>query len=207
MTVVSNIGGFETEDDYFAEYFRTDHHWNAVGCARVYNQAASDLGLAEVQVEPQRTFAQNMGSYARNGLVVETEAGVDIAQDFPGVYIIDEKNGRSVPVDDHAWYDEGSEDGFYDFYNRYYRQGSTYISPGEGEALLVCNSFAAPMLAPITANYETVHRVGDLYQRPGTPSLEALIEETDPVDVWIVGIPADMMALVSREPGYFEPLQ
>ena len=205
VVLVSNIGDYDDEEDYFQEYFRTDHHWNPPGSARLYNQAAEALDLALIHEQPTIELGRNMGSYARNGLVPVDEKSVDIDEQFPGVCLIDPETGTAVPVDEHRYYDPSSPEGYYDFYNRYYRQVEYYTGPGSGTAMLICDSFAAPMIAPIAANYETTHRIGDLYQKKqGNPSLEALIDEQQPNDVWIVGIPADLMSLVSRVPGYFD---
>ena len=149
-----------------------------------------------------------MGSYARNGRVVITEINRDIPQKFPEVYAVgpldSESDPQAYPFDDHVWFNPNPGDIYFDFYGNYYRQVETYLGPGTGETILICDSFAAPMIAPLANNYETVHWVDDLFQRPGGTSIEAYIDETHPEDVWIVGIPADMMALIQREPGYFD---
>lgn len=208
VVVVSNIGWYEDEAAYFDDYFRTDHHWNGRGAARLYDQAAREMGLAEVQIDPQQVLPVFMGSYARNGLVPIVEPMSDIAQEYPGVRLVDPESPEGeehiVPVDNHEWYDFEGSDVYADAYSSYYKQSSCFYGPGSGVALVICDSFAAPVMAPIAAGYGEVLRVGDLFQREGGSSLEAYLVEYGPNDVWIVGAPPDLMGLVSREPAYFD---
>lgn len=206
---------FHDPHAYHEEYFRTDHHWNALGTIRAYNEIAGTLGLPpheERALTPVEGYSTT-GSYGRNGLMPVKE-GVSVeAERNLGITVVG-IDGESKPYG-HAGFDEASGakrvwSSFYDLYYDVIPNGATLINErGEGAALLLCDSYGASLSRHLAEEYAIVLFSKQLHGSESISGisegsrLDALVEENGAGSIFIVAHLDNLASLLDKCPEYF----
>lgn len=193
VTVLSHSYG--SEEEYYQDFFRTDHHWNIDGAFAAYGQIADELGLEAIPEQgiweiPDYWYT---GATARWGLDMLRERVFDCGNSFAELVVM-RSDGSVLHGDDHAaFWDAPELKKPYTFYDSYYDNlGECVIAGGDGErsALLVSNSYKGAIQRPLASSYRQLTVTGQLHSAtPLTLTLAEQIEAADADDIIIVGNP------------------
>lgn len=193
-------------DEYYDSYMKSDHHWNAKGAFHAINalleEQGADVmdGIDIVQVSD----VGYTGYTARAGLVDVQDSALDADIDYSTVSIYD--HGTTLSGNDHSKYwDSDHQKKRWQFYESYWPYYNEYSGPGDGTALLICDSAALPIERYLAMQYRKLYVSYDLHDNThGASSLSNLIEEDKPQDVYFIAITNDLISFCGRNPGYFE---
>ena len=203
--VGTDEGMYASLDDYFEYYYRTDHHWNARGAARVYDAGAVRAGLPLFEYGADKPIEgiRFSGSHARFGRDLVEERPDDTSATFSDVSI-ELEDGTVIDGDDHSYFRDRGDAARYMFYECYYTHGEEYTGPGTGTALLVCDSYGFGLSRIVAKQYAVMHYRDDLYFETVEGNLADRIEELDPDDVIIAAALSDYCSQTTRIPDYFD---
>lgn len=201
---------FDDANSYYAEYYKTDHHWNILGAVRGCNLIREALQQPAFNIGEQVVVGGGWsGTNARSGLLLVEEEASDITYDF-GSLEMDLSDGGSVTGDDHSAYYEADEvtSRRFNFYGLYYGDSAMYSrihAGGVGEAVLVSDSYGNALRRPLAESYETLLLYNDLASSSESEdvTLASRIEDDDARDVIIVACVGNILTLTDRFPGYF----
>ena len=117
--VVSTVD-YESQDAFYQDFFRTDHHWNYRGSMRAYNSFAGALGL-EPYVSPGDVPLEDylfMGATSRRGLDLVSEEVSYVDDDFSELTFHTTTHGDVAYNHDKFFNVEGpvARFRFYDYY-------------------------------------------------------------------------------------------
>lgn len=150
---------YDSAEDYFHDYFTTDHHWNIEGAYTAYTQIADTLGLDQISLDGTHQIEGCLynGAYSRSGLLLLNEKVYDSNKTFSNLVAITEEGAEeSLNAHTHFW--DGSklaQD--FSFYDRYYDDipGPITIKGGKGDrkALLVSNSYRGAIQRLLGSSY------------------------------------------------------
>ena len=160
--------GYAAGDDFFTDYFRTDHHWRIQGAVRAYGRIAEALGIAPVEFGPPRpvTDAIFFGSVSRAGLDADVEADTVYDVDYPRSPLRVSVNGAEKP---EAFLDYGytglpyeKPSTFADVYKKWFHRGVGLlhlVNPRleNGTLLIVGDSFGRCMERFFAESYREVY--------------------------------------------------
>ena len=92
--------GYDEQNAFYRDFFRTDHHWRIQGALRAYDRIATALDLERIRFEAPAPVTEETfwGSYSRLGLDADVrgEAVYDVA--YAGSPLRVEVNGRRQPA-------------------------------------------------------------------------------------------------------------
>lgn len=152
---------YEDADEYYRDFFRTDHHWNINGAFRAYKIIANELGLQTVEAGgtweiPDYWFT---GATARWGVDLLRERVFDCNNDFAEL-VAKRADGTELRGNDHSYFWDAPTLGKpYRFYDAYYGNlGECTIIGGSGDraALLVGNSYVGAIQRPLASSYQSL---------------------------------------------------
>lgn len=200
---------YDSLDDYYREFFRSDHHWNILGALRGYNTIAAALGLQAVDVQglslrevlADYTFS---GATARWGRCMVADEAFDADLDYSSVSY--EAGGEVLDGNDHSaffGYDPaGIEYAFYDAYYNSVPDG-TIQGPGQGSALLISNSYGGAIQRQLATQFATLDKSVALW--PGYTGMDfaGLLDESGADTIVFVANPSDYMNAVTALPDFF----
>lgn len=191
-------------DEYYKQFFRSDHHWRASGAVLAYNQLAGVLGKQQISSEVQRVAGPlYSGAYARNSLCLVEDEPTDLVYDFSDTLLGD--GDSSEEGDAHAHYFGANEQNkHWRFYDLFYDMFPESRGVGEGKILLVCDSFGFALIRPLAVGYEEVIVVNALQASQKTDqSLEALLADAGFDTVLFVGDSGNFSTFYERNPYFF----
>lgn len=186
---------FDAFNDYYTQFFTTDHHWNIDGAFEGYRQICETLELNAIEsdgVHPIENYLFT-GATARWGVDLLQENVFDCNYDFSNL---------SIEMSDGTIIDGNNHDLFWDcnplgkpylFYDNYYgKTGNCSIGGGCGnkKALLVGNSYKEALQRPLAESYSNLE-VG-FNAKLSSYIIESLEEEllnSNAEDVILVGHP------------------
>ena len=201
---------YSTLDEYYQDFFHSDHHWNARGALRAYNTIAAELGLEQVdtstltlrQVCSDVTF---MGATSRWGRHVVNDAVMDVNIDYSGVSY--KRGGKTLDGNDHSSYEALSGDKkVYSFYDEYYDnipQG-VITGQGSGSALLISNSYGGAIQRQLATQYATLYKSTAMKAGHEDETLSGLIEKSGADTIIFVANPTDFMTAAAVLPNFFD---
>lgn len=153
----------ETPEEYFAYYFKSDHHWNIYGAYEMYESLCEELSIGTVEPTSTVEFPQMpfYGSIARNGLDCSIEDYItDLVFDLPEYQVW--RNGKQLQRNHADLYTQPDEsyDNNLSTYNGYgYYFGSDYDrlvytnQKGEGSIMLIGDSYTQPIEKLLASHY------------------------------------------------------
>lgn len=191
-------------EDYYARFFRSDHHWRASEAVRAYNEIAAWAGKDELLTAIVAVDGPNYsGAYARNSLCIVEDAPSRLAYDFDFVRL--EKGGVTESGNEHKLYESATEQNkHWRFYDLFYDSFTHSEGMGGGSVLLVCDSFGYALLRPLSVGYEKVSCSNALHASSKTDaSLAKLIEDCGADTVVFVGHAGNYSSFVKRNPAFF----
>ena len=206
--------GYATLDEYYTEFYRSDHHWNAVGALNAYNDIADRVGLARFDSPGWTSFdgATYTGAFGRNGLMAVQEPVADTRIDFSGLTLLTRK-GEWKPWNHDAYYEAPPLRRHYSFYDLYLDVGNGSImveNPwGSGTALLLSDSYGGALQGYLSEQFATVHVSRELHSNVVSSQISVesrfsrLLDEYDPDVVIIVAELGDMIHLMQECPDDF----
>ncbi len=162
----NHMGAFEENsfEDYSSHFYRTDHHWNAVGSYMAYCQLVKQLKPGDVPLEPlEMVYVGEMsGSKAKGKLSQFSEPLEAYRFAYPPMTI--EINGKAAD-------DYGNQDAFLNHSTTDYLSYGTFYGgdPGEvifdsgtrgrGSILVVGESHDNAILKLLASHYDTTYAV------------------------------------------------
>lgn len=191
-------------ESYYESFYRSDHHWNARGAAKAYDQIAEALGRKRLGAGAGPVCGPPYaGSYARRSLCVVEDVPLKMTYDFNGVWLggdVQEKGNA------HKTYSDASvQDRHWMFYDKYYRFFDHAEGIGLGRVLLVCDSYGLSLIRPLAVGFERVDCVYALHASSKTNRrLGELIKKKKPDAVVFVGCPENYSSFCKRNPRFFE---
>jgi hypothetical protein len=184
-------------DDYYQDFFRTDHHWNIKGALAAYAQICEALDLPVNDFGDYVTL-QNYkfsGATARWGLDLIDEEVFDLEDQFDYLLI----NGFLSGSDRSAFWDYPERYKKYAYYDKTYDSlGKCNITGGNGadNVLLLSNSYKGALQRPLAFSAANL-KVSDALHPAAYQSLANdgglvnLVESGNTSKVVIVGTSAD----------------
>lgn len=195
-------------DEYYRNFWRTDHHWNPSGAARAYNAMAATLGNPPfVPGELVRAVGGPfIGRTSVNSLDMVSEEPLDLDNDFSRLLITNYEGTRTFYEPEHPDYWALDDiDKPYEF-NGYWMASqltSRIDGPGTGVALLESDSFGAGVQRFIGMQYATTYVPWHIFNNDeGDVRLADLVEGVD--DIYFVADYFDYVSFTWRFPHYFD---
>ena len=196
-------------DEYYNDFFKTDHHWNFNGCEHAYNQIAASISLEPAKPSDHHSikgyaFSGATARYGRN-LVVETVVVSDNTFDY---LEIQQPNGTPYHYNHDAFFnrsDPGKRYGFYDSYYDFIQDGATVIGNGQRTCLFICNSYGGGIIPYIASNYSSTKYRSILHpsRSDSTLKLNELLNADTIDDIIILANPSDIDSFISKCPDFF----
>ncbi len=187
---------YSSSEEYYRDFFRTDHHWNAFGAFRAYESIAEELGLSVVEPGGKREIPDYWftGATARWGVDLLRERVSDCGNTFADL-VAERPDGTKISGDDHSsFWDAPALGKRYQFYDTYYDNlGDCTITGGFGDrnALLVSNSYRGALQRPLASSYRSLSVNSQLHPAvPLTTTLEEQIEAAGAEDVIFAANPS-----------------
>ena len=201
---------YTSDDEFRADFFRTDHHWNIRGAAGAYNCIAEVLGLRLFDPEPVQVVGDTAfsGSYATSGLCPLQEDPIDTSFDFSELTLLD-KNGERTDDSAHEPYWSVSEAMrrryFYDCWYGWRDTSPVILGKGDHSAVFISDSYGFAMKRIVALNYKTLYTDCDLHadNSSKTLSLEERLVRDDVQDVIFVASVSNYVGMSNRMPRYF----
>lgn len=196
---------YSNSNDYFDDFFRTDHHWNINGALVAHAQIAEALGLEQFNTGTDRPISGYLytGATARSGLDMLQERVFDCSEDFSSLTAL-YPDGETKSGSDHtSFWDYPALGKPYMFYDAYYNNmGACTIEGGIGEksGLLISNSYGGALQRPLAMSYKRLSVNGQLHPNSTLDqTLEEQIEASNADDIIFVANPSNLWV----NPGYF----
>ena len=203
-------------EEFYGDFFRTDHHWSVNGALTAYKNLGEVLGWGPLQYGGFQDFGdfRFFGSTARTGLYPLTEQVFDVDYDFSDIDITIFKSKKEIEVNaqDHsAFYDYSPEYGkTYYFHSTYYNNNVTPQKSafrggaGARRALLLTNSYGAVLSRPLATQYAELYRMDDLHANSKKKHLSKSMDYADFDDVIFVAQPLAYKTTMQQSPNYFD---
>ena len=203
---------YEKTDEYYQDFFETDHHWNINGVSKAYELLVEQLGFQKLNLASTKPL-ENLhfsGSYARTGRIRAAEEVVfDTTQSFENL-TLNNSDGSSETGDEHVFFHQkygGTE--WDDFHGSYYGTASSVTSiesEQTGAAVLILDSYGSSIKRPIAENYGKLYCYPDMHSSSKSSDLRltSRIDMPDVKDVIIVACTEDFVTQAKRMPQYFE---
>ena len=171
---------YDTQSDFYNNYYLTDHHWNATGALAAYQRIAKSLNLpTDGSCELSEVVKPYWGSAARAGLCVEGtgDTFLDYKIDLPNLAV--RVDGKKVPptwlggynAHENSPYQKNSK--FENVYRDYYHRDKGLIAISNrnqtnGSLLVVCDSFSNCIDSLFASAYKKVFIVDLRHYKAGT---------------------------------------
>lgn len=205
---------YETVEDYYRNFFKTDHHWNILGALQARNTIGMALGWEPLAAATKPVDGYEdyrfIGTNARGGLDVQGEKVFDLDYDF-GQLDVEYADGTVADGNDHAYFtDYTGLDKPYVFHSRYYNTPSqvgtfTNNDPhATGKALLISDSYGGAISRPLALQFEKLCRSNDLFNESKGRRFEKTFGKDDYSTVFFVAHAADFTTAVVNSRHYFD---
>ncbi|MGN0037814.1 MAG: hypothetical protein ACI36Y_01560 [Coriobacteriales bacterium] len=205
---------YASTEDYYANFFKTDHHWNILGAVQARNTIGAELGWEPLgtATAPIAGFEdyRSIGTNARAGLDPIGEEVFDLDYDFSQL-TIKYASGKVADGNDHTRFTEYSApDKPYVFHARYFntvKQVATFTnsSPGaQGKALLVSDSYGGAISRPLALQFKKLYRSNDLFNESKNRSFEETFAKDDYSTVFFVAHTTDLTTAMVHSRHYFD---
>lgn len=189
---------YGTGNDFYDDFFTTDHHWNIRGAWNACGQICEELGLAAPLQTPYEELSnvEYTGATARSGLDMLEESVFDSTTTFDFL-TMRQLNGSLVNCANHEYFwDLSPLRRRYTFYDSYYDgMGLGTITGGTGDrsCLLVGNSYRGALQRPLACVYKALTTRNDLnpHHYDNEAHLQELIESSTADDVVLVANPSN----------------
>ncbi len=196
---------YDNLEDYYSNYYTTDHHWNGFGAMDAYNTSRPEpddsfesvLGLSSIKTN---------GSNSREGLMLLNEPAREPNLGITPMTI----EGITPPF---ATLPDGAraiankpEAAEFDFYHTWYGPSDKcrISSYGDGRALVVCDSFGSAMQWLIANDHESTLVLYDMHvQKNGDAHLVDTILSESIDHVYFISHAGGYAGFIGRFPYYF----
>lgn len=200
---------YDSVEEYYRDFFHTDHHWNARGIMKAYGQIADVLDMPAIEIEGETYFDEYRfsGSLGRATLYDIEEIPFDLDIDYSNLRIVDANGNylRSAAHDSWASREPGL---IRDFYTCYYEDlGGRIIEGGLGDrnVCLVSNSYGGGMQRPLAQGSASFRGFYDLHPAfPSHTTLDARYDALSFDTVIFVASPKDYVSFGLYSSAYFE---
>lgn len=218
---------YNNPEDYYQNYYTTDHHWNGWGALDAYNKAAAVLATREqgVRVDaaalqaPMKNLGpvsgfdwlQENGSLVREGLMMLNEAVNEPALPFDDIEVTSGDAPFCLSADGVQEMKERYLMAEYDFYQVWYGEWSDTVATNaaavypELSALVICDSYGTAFKWIASTGFGEVTTKYDLHDlREETVPLAQTLEETDCDVVFLVARTTSFGYVLDTFPEYMD---
>lgn len=194
---------YDDIEGYYQDFFRTDHHWNARGAHKAYEQIADALAMTKVEPMGETHFdrLRFAGSLSRTSLCQLEEVPFDLNMDFSNLRL-KSGDGNIMRVDEHERFWSSAQSGtVYDFYDAYFDDLSLGMfegGRGDRDVCLISNSYGGAIQRPLAASAHSLRTFRDLHpsfgggatfsSRADIPGVDTLVFVANPKDCSILGV-------------------
>lgn len=213
LTVVAEP--YENADQYYHNYYRSDHHWNGYGALKMYGRLAElyDLPSTEALEEydtvlPGLEDVIENGSNTRYGLMMVNEPAQEPSLDLSDLVL---EEGSPAPVlydnvDELLTKGGTLEHNFYEAWYGYRGYNSFTSENGRPDnALIVCDSFGTALKYPLARAFARTDVTYGLHlDTKDVPSLAESIEAAQPSTVFFVARLDNYANCLTRFPFYLD---
>lgn len=202
------IADYDSNKEYWANYFNTDHHWTVLGAVTAYNLLAERWGMNALEVEGIRYFDIGfMGSQARGGLIPLNDEAFDVINDMSSLRIV-KSDGEAISGSDHNdFYNTPELKKFFDFHTARYGNVEEIVNesnPDGLNTLLICDSFGSTFIRPFAMGAHKISlRDYLLRDKRGEKTAEQLLAETKNSSIVFLGTPWNYATFLERNPEFF----
>lgn len=205
--VVLSAVMYSSIEDYYQDFFLTDHHWNYQGVIRAYNIVAEQIELVPFTYQGKRYFEAYLfsGATARSGLDIVVETVSDTDFEFSDLRMTLSDGAEVMYGHTSFQYDQSTLTPHYDFYDSYYElaTGTVLWGAGEGCAAVVSNSYGLSMVPYIACNYEKTWFGQLLHPRfNGSSFLQSIVDELAVDDIFLIANPTDLAKIWESNPDF-----
>lgn len=208
---------YDNPQEYYANYYRTDHHWNGFGTIALYDALRRTAQLPYDLPRPETVLSfpgvKTNGSYARDGLMLLNEPVEEPAFDLSHITVQNDTIPPVAQVDGVQSVLAAGPRAEFSFYTEWF--GSSFLtaqSPLSNSAALtgkravvIMDSYADSLHWLLAPNYAYLRCYRDI--RDGEESDVTLlerIEEVDANDVYIIGSTSAFTRPPKYLPHYFD---
>lgn len=197
-------------DDYYKDFYRTDHHWNIRGALNAFYAIRDELQIDSMDFDGFRLLPNSLfsGSRARDGLVNQVEMVEDLAYPFSELNAEKYGDGSIVNASSHNAYQLSEplrkKSDFYEVYYSDLENSCISGGTGEGELLLVGDSLASAITRPLALSCKTLDVSSALRgSQKNRTDFADLIQEKDIDAVVFVAHQDDYSTFDSKNPNFF----
>lgn len=207
---------YQDTDEYYQNFYRSDHHWNGYGTLQAYSALQKAAGLPNDRDNNSATIEfpgiRSNGSYARKGLMLINEPAREPQFDLSDMTVVGDKIPPIVQPDGPSLIHDDAMGSVFDFYSTWYGSSSltsklsvsTENAAKNSKALIAMDSFADSLHWLIAQNYAESQCVLDLKNdTKGEESLQERIDESAAEDIYFVGNPHAFARVTETRPNYF----
>lgn len=213
-----NVSAYLYNDinEYYDDFYTTDHHWNGYGATKSFNNIAEMLGEEPIENSKYPVgYFDNLvfnGTYSRFGLMLLNESinepKFQLSNiETPNIDKNDCTEGFLYSEDGQKFLNMDELSTAFNFYSLWY-YGMNNLKTTNNEktekALLVGDSFSYPFRWLVGENYKEMYSALDLTSGLGEGSqLDQRIAESNPDVIYFVAWGADYANLLDKAPDYF----
>lgn len=212
---------YDSLDEYYENYYRTDHHWNGYGTIATYNELSKTAGLPyTVENTPSTIDFPGLmvnGSYARDGLQLLNNTITEPRFDVEGLEIKNKKLPPAAITDEAAAIDALESRGLnasFNFYSCWYGDTALGVkspiayadAPLDRNCAVIADSYGSSLHFLIARNYQNTHFFRDIWNsEKGDDTLKGRIEAAGNADdIFFVGGANAYSRLKECFPHYFD---
>lgn len=202
-------------NQYYQNYYSTDHHWNGRGTIAVFRRIAQTMGFRELRNNDLGTITfpelRINGSCSREGLMFLNESVSEPQFDLSGLEILNEKKPPLVSADPVASLEACGPKAEFTFYSSWY--GSYQLAaaspivnrncPDDSTAIVIQDSFNNSLHWLLAQNYAHLECFSDTKPSDERHTLAERIEATNAKTVYLVGNVSAIRRLTDEQPDYF----
>ena len=202
-------------DEYYKDYFRTDHHWNMRGTIRCFNAIADALHFDCMNPDAMMDLDgyTYTGAYGRNGLMLIEETVQDTTAHFTS--IIKDQSEKEYPLDHNSYTTANELKKRFSFYDAYLAMGndgqSLVNNNGPARtAMLVSDSYGGSLGYCLAERYENIyisrqlHGDKNISRMNNAMRFEDMLQSHDADDIFFVAYMDNLQNLIGLCPNYFD---
>lgn len=208
---------YDQPEEYYRDFYRSDHHWNGYGALRAYNALQEVAGLSNRRDNDAETVdfpgIITNGSYARKGLMLINESAREPQLDLTGIEATGPRIPPIVEPDGPSLIHDDAMGSVFDFYSTWY--GSTNVTADltvtnstpttDQKALIAMDSFGDAFHWLVAQDYRDSQCVLDLKNdNEGPETLQGRIDDSGADAIYFIGNPLAYARVTSTHPQYFD---
>lgn len=199
---------FASIDDCYSRRYASDMHWNSHGALKAYNVLADCSKMEPYSEELEYDLvAEFYGGASRSGRMLVESAGEAYDLDFSDLNI-EMQFGGVDEGDQHLEYQAADEMmkrmNWYETYYGSYGTSPKIMGAGDGNALIVTDSYGAGIKRYIAKQYQTTAVNWSLAGKYYIETLRELITENDVDDVFFIGVESNYALYKEGKEGFFQ---